>query len=176
MRNFYSLALIILAFFSLTLASCNGRMRPENLDLNRSFTFTAALEYNGRSSVAELVRTKPGEWNGTLVEPYALQGVEFVYAPPETSVSYGGFTISHDADAMSDLNITAFMILKSLENAFASEKSGFTYGKDWVEITGTLDGNIYVLKLDKDGFPLSLDIPNQQLKATFSGVSAVGFS
>jgi len=66
-------------------------------------------------------------------------------------------------------------MLQALESAFASEDVSISSGKDWVEIAGNHDGSVYILRLDKSGLPVSLDIPGRQLKVTFSEVSAVNF-
>jgi len=172
MKKMFSIALII---FALLCTACNSGIDPDDLDFDRSFSLTANLEYNGRGSVAQFARTAPGQWSGTLVEPYSLQGVEIAYSPLEMSVSYAGFAVNHGDDSPPDINITAFVMLAVLESAFLSEDVSISSGKDWVEIAGSHDGGVYVLRLDRNGLPVSLSIPNQQLKVTFSEVTAMNF-
>ncbi|MDR2559282.1 MAG: hypothetical protein LBC86_07060 [Oscillospiraceae bacterium] len=170
MRKFYLIALIIIA---LTVTACGG-VDLENLDLNKSFSFTAQLEYGGRSSAAHFTRSAPGEWSGTLTDPYALQGISIIYAPPEMSVSYSGFSADH-SDTPSDINVTAFVMFCALESAFKGDGITVTSGKNFIEITGRTDGDTFILRLDKDGFPMMLDVPNRQLKIAFSEVTVRDF-
>ncbi|MCL2697324.1 MAG: hypothetical protein FWE74_04505 [Oscillospiraceae bacterium] len=167
-------SLIVLAVIALVCTACNGNVNPDTLDFDRSYSFTAALEYNGSSSTAQFTRLAPDEWSGTLTEPYALQGVEIVYTPLEMSISYAGFSVDY-GDAPPDINVTAFMMLCALESAFKGDGVTVTTGKDWVEITGRTDGDTYVLKLDRTGLPVSLDVPGRQLKVSFTDVSVKGF-
>ncbi|MDR2533064.1 MAG: hypothetical protein LBC82_09520 [Oscillospiraceae bacterium] len=174
MKKYYLVLLIITAV--LLASSCSPGMNPDDLDFDKSFSFTAELQYSGRGSVAQFMRTAPGEWNGTLVEPFALQGVEIAYSPLEMSVSYAGFAVNYGADSPPDINITAFVMIRVLESAFNSEDAGVTSGRDWIEITGIYDGDTYVLRLDKEGSPISLSVPNRQLKVVFSEVTTAQFN
>lgn len=173
MRKFILTAAVILAAVLFT--SCSGRLDPDDLDFYKAFTFDARLEYNGSGSAANFSRTAAGTWTGTLTEPYALQGVKVDFSPSEMTVSYSDFAVRYGGDAPPDFNITAFVMFGALENAFGGRYSTVYAGKDGFEITGIADGDNYVLRLDKDGLPTSLEVPGQQLKAVFTGVEAKSF-
>jgi hypothetical protein len=173
MGKYYLAALIIIT--ALLGTSCSGILGVGDLDFDKSFSFTAELSYNGRESVAQFSRTAPGEWSGTLVEPYALQGVEIAYSPLEMSISYSGFSVGYGEDTPSDINVTAFVMLRVLESAFGSDDVSISSGKDWIEIAGIHDGDAYTLRLDKNGNPASLNVANRQLSVTFSDVASASF-
>jgi hypothetical protein len=171
MRKFYLIALAVIA---LVCTACSGNVNPDNLDFDRAFSFTASFEYGERTSSAQFTRLAPDEWSGTLTEPYALQGVEISYTPLAMNVSYSGFTVDF-GDAPDDVNVMAFVLFCALESAFRGDGVTVTTGKDWVEITGRTDGDTYILMLDRVGLPTSLEVPNRQLRITFSDVTARGF-
>ena len=174
MRKIILLALII-STIALFFTSCNGALDPDDLDFNKSYSFDVRLNYNGASSVANFTRTASGAWTGTLTEPYALQGVQVIFSPAEMTVSYSDFAVKYGGDSQPDFNITAFVMLEALENAFGRNYSAIFGSKNGFEITGITDGDNYVLRLDANGLPTSLEIPNQQLKAEFTGVQASRF-
>jgi hypothetical protein len=171
MRKF---SLIVLIIIALICTACSTNVNPDNLDFDKSFSFTANLEYHGRNSAAQFTRTAPDEWSGTLNEPYALQGVEIAYTPLEMSISYAGFAVDYN-ELPPDINVTAFVMFSALENAFRGEDTGITSGKDWVEIAGKSDGSTYIFRLDRYGNPATLDVPGRQLKVIFTDVVAVSF-
>jgi hypothetical protein len=165
MRKYLLVLLIIIALFC---TACGG-VDPENLELDKSYSFNASLEYGERTSSAHFTRSAPGEWSGTLTDPYALQGISIIYTPLEMSVSYSGFS-SDFSETPNDVNVTAFVMFCALESAFKGDGITVTSGKNSIEITGRTDGDTFILKLDRDGIPTTLDVPGRQLKITFSDV------
>jgi hypothetical protein len=147
-------------------------VNPENLDFNKTFTFTAKLEYNGVASTAQFARTAVDTWAGILTEPYALQGVELAYTPLEASISFGGFAVSHGED--SDAGVVAFAMIEALESAFRKDAISVTAGKDRIEITGGAGAEFYILTLDMSGLPTSLSMPERKIKADFSDIQITG--
>jgi hypothetical protein len=156
---------------ALLLASCAGSADPDSLDFDRAFSFTAEIEYAGSTSTADFARTAAGEWDGIITAPFSLQGVNINYTPDEMSVSYSDFAVNIDPGTAPDINVSAFLMFKTLENAFALQNVSIASGRDSIEISGMFDGDSYILRLDREGLPVSLEIPRRQLWVTFSGVT-----
>jgi hypothetical protein len=166
MGKYFLVCLIITA---LICTACGG-VDPENLDLNKSYSFNAELNYGERTSSAHFTRSAPGEWSGTMTDPYALQGISIIYTPLEMSVSYSGFS-SDFSETPNDINVTAFVVFCALESAFKGDGVTVTSGKNFIEITGRTDGDTFILRLNRDGLPATLDVPGRQLTVTFTDVS-----
>jgi len=167
--------IILITLFALLFTSCTGNVSPDNLDFNKSFTLTTEIEYNGAVSTADFTRTSVGEWEGVLTAPYALQGMQVSFTPTEMKVSYADFGVDLGESIPPEINVSAFMMIKTLESAFTMQNVNAVGGRDGIEISGMFDGDSYVLRLDKEGIPLSLEMPRRQLKVTFSGVTASTF-
>ncbi|MCL2078132.1 MAG: hypothetical protein FWH08_06995 [Oscillospiraceae bacterium] len=174
MRKIY---LVLITVFALLICvSCYAGLGIGNLDLNQSYSFTVNMEYNGASSTAELTRTAMDRWEGALTAPYALQGVGIEYTPLEMSISYSGFTVRHELDSSGEFNIVVSFMFRAFEHAFKdSEEVNISSGRDFIEITGAIDGDVYILTLDKAGLPTSLEIPSRQFRAVFTEVTAERF-
>jgi hypothetical protein len=172
MKKIFSLILVIALICTFT--ACNNGVNPNNIDFNQSYSFTAELESGGRTTSAYFTRTAPDEWSGTLNAPFSLQGVEIAYTPLEMSISYAGFS-SDLSDSGSDINVTAFMLFSALEHAFKGGEVSISSGKDWVEITGVTDGDVYILRLDRYGLPVTLEVPSRRLSVSFSDVTTADF-
>ncbi|MCL1823794.1 MAG: hypothetical protein FWG44_06285 [Oscillospiraceae bacterium] len=167
---------ILTVISALIFTSCFGGISFDNLDFDKAYSFTARLEYENTSCTARFTRSARGSWEGELIEPYALQGISINYTPAEMTVSYADFAVNSDSDFTSGVNITAFVMLKVLECAFAKEDVTVSSGKNAVEITGTADNNNYILIVDKAGLPVSLEVTNKQLRVTFTEVRAENLS
>ncbi|MCL2698586.1 MAG: hypothetical protein FWE74_10975 [Oscillospiraceae bacterium] len=170
MKRFFLLVLIIIAVIC---TSCSGNVNPNSINFNQSYSFNAELGYNDRTTSAFFTRTAPDEWSGSLNAPFSLQGVEIAFTPQEMSISYEGF--SSDLSDTPDINVTAFMLFSALEHAFKGSDVSIASGKDWVEITGLTNGDVYVLRLDKFGLPVTLEVPGRRFKVTFSDVTTADF-
>ena len=161
---------IIIALLVMLSSGCAGGADPDNLDFDRAFSFTAEIIYNDSVSAADFARTAPDVWTGTLTAPYALQGMQVAFTPAEMTVSYSGFDVDFSEDTPPEINVSAFLMIKTLENAFALQGVNVSGGRDSIELAGTFDGDSYVLRLDRDGLPVSLEVPRRQLRVTFSEV------
>jgi hypothetical protein len=167
--------IITVLIIALVFTSCAGRMNPDNLNFNKSFSFTTEIEFGGAASTAEFTRTAIGEWEGVLTAPYALQGMRVMFTPTEMTVSYSDFVVDLGDESPPEINVSAFVMIKTLESAFMMQDVNVTAGKDSIEVAGMFDGNAYVLRLDKDGMPALLEVPGRQLRVNFTGATAVNF-
>ncbi|MCL2108885.1 MAG: hypothetical protein FWH20_06015 [Oscillospiraceae bacterium] len=168
MRKSRVITAIILAISTaLICVSCKTTLDPDRLDFERGFEFEAHLEYGGASSTANFTRLSTGAWSGVLTEPYALQGVQINFSPTEMKVSYSDFAVEYSG--------VAFVMLNALENAFTKNYTTITGGKSGFEITGTTNDGNYILRLDQNGLPTSLEIAGQNLKVEFANVNAAPF-
>jgi hypothetical protein len=166
--------IVFLVLSALLLTSCAGGADLDNLDFNRAISFTAEIEYNNSKVTADFNRTAIGEWAGVLTAPYALQGMKVNFTPTEMTVSYSDFDVSFN-EAPTDINVSAFVMIKTLENAFMLQGVNITGGREGIEVAGIFDGDSYVLRLDKDGIPLSLEVPRTQLRVSFTSVRTAKF-
>jgi len=157
-------------FVVLICSSCYMGINPGTLDFEKSFSFTAALEYNGSSCEAGFTRGAVDKWEGMITRPYALQGVRIDFTADEMKIAYSGFTVDSGTDT------AAFTVIKCLENAFKKQDVNISAGREKIEITGAADGALYILTLDKSGLPASLEVPDKKLKVIFSDVKASAFN
>lgn len=157
------------------LTGCTGIMgvSPESLDLNRAYSFTAQIDYEGFSATAEIQRVGERSWTAMLTEPAALQGLSVVYEGGGATMSYAGFTIEPDKSVTN--MVTA--ITDVLENAIAKENLEVISAKEHIQLSGTSTLGAYVLKLDKaTGLPLTLSVSELRLEVVFSNVVVAEFA
>ena len=165
--------LVVLIIIAIICTSCSGNVNPNSINFNQSYSFNAEMSYNDRTTGAFFTRTAPDEWSGSLSDPFSLQGIEIAFTPLEMTISYEGFTSDLSG---TDINVTAFILFSALEHAFKGGDVSISSGKDWVEITGLISGDVYVLRLDKYGLPVTLEVPARRLSVSFSDVTTTNFS
>jgi len=153
-------------------AACSGyiKVNPDNLGLNKAYVFNANIDYDDFNAKASFKRINESHWEINLSEPYALNGLSFVYKSDRISSSFGNLSAEYSAGAESEAIYK--LMSDAFENAFCG--AGGTVreaeaGKYEIRINGKTGGYAYELCLDrKSKKPLTLKIPAINLSAEFS--------
>jgi len=177
-KNFPKTALIPALILALMLSACSGviKVNPDNLGLNKSYVFKADISYGEFSAKAEFKRVNESHWEIALTEPYALNGLKYVYKSGKITATFGALGAEFSAGAQSEAIYK--LIADMFENAFCGT-GGVRVAqasKTDVNISGKAGDKTYELILDKKSKkPLSLKIPALNLTAEFSdaGISDI---
>lgn len=165
---------------ALTLAVCSvscsvptggGSSAREN-GLSCSFGSPVELTLDDMSAEGEIRRLGEGEWVVDFSSPNTLSGVELSFSEGSVTANYKGLNFSVPKSA---LPVKA-MILNLIEavdtNARLAELNG-SEKEGLLEITGSLEGGDYILRIDREGCISEFEMPNNKLKIVFTDVNTI---
>jgi hypothetical protein len=164
MKNLLTVAAPLLIMLFLTACSGITSVNPERLKLDKSYTFTANIDYGTQNAVAQFVRLSANSWEIVLTEPFALEGVKLSYENGEITTQF------EEMDAIMSSGNVAEAIITAFESAIIGEnRQAVSNGENIIISSKT--GSLYELTLTKSDLqPLSMKIPAQNITVEFSGV------
>jgi len=157
------------------LGGCSGiaLLNPGSIKLDKAYEFTASIQHGELNTLAQFSRRNADNWEISLLEPFAVEGVTLSYENGSFTALYDNAASNPAAngDAVYQLMIDAF------ENAINGEGreivSGKAPSKGQIKVTSKAGSpaKSYELVLDKKSLePLKLKIPEAGITAEFSEV------
>lgn len=151
MRRFFYFVLFLAALAAL--CSCGERVGRGDILFYQKGGFEAAVKVlngNGFEFEALLTAEKPTAGSAerdirlVITAPATLEGITVTRVPGESSVSLGEISLPDGG------NICSFVSLFGIEGTPVSFE---VKGEDTLAVISGVEGEIYTLLLDKDGFP-----------------------
>jgi hypothetical protein len=159
--------IITISIFMLMTASCRGLslpniLSPAQLDLDKSYEFTANIRHGEFNTAAQFQRKNTNNWEIILTEPFTVEGMTMIYEDGQFMAVYEDLTgIVTNDDAVYKF------IIDSFENAIGGEGQEIISSGEQVVVSS----NAYELVLEKDGLaPISLTRAGASLTVEFSEV------
>ncbi|MBR5524787.1 MAG: hypothetical protein IKU51_05945 [Clostridia bacterium] len=153
----------------LLLVGCGDR-HPDNVKtpVTDRFSCVAQIAYGEMEAVARLRHTAEGKLTATFSEPKSLSGVTVGWDGEGMTLELGGMSLAIPQEKVPQSALVA-CLMQVLE---ASHPAG-SRTEDGYVIEGEAEGMAYTLVCDPDtGLPRSLSVPEQELEATFTEVTA----
>lgn len=167
MKRIFGRLLAVTAAF-LCLCGCGEKTAID--PITDGFTAQAAIRYKEMDVEGQFSCSADGRVNMVFSRPKSLDGVTLGWSGTEMQMQLGGMTIAVAEDSMPDGGL-----IRCLTKVLASvdPKQGKKDGTDYV-IHGEADGTAYTLVCDATtGLPKSLSVPQEDLTAEFSQVTAL---
>ncbi|MCL2036213.1 MAG: hypothetical protein FWG83_02350 [Oscillospiraceae bacterium] len=166
-RNSLTLCVMVLCLL-LNACSADGKIDPQKLKIDKSYKFTADIQYGEFNATALFVRTNTEQWEITLFEPYALEGMSLTYDNGKTTATFEGLEFSFNENASETTGVYEAFI-EAFESAISFEgREAISAGEI---ITITAKSGLYELTFDKKSLePIALKIPGSSIEAVFSDV------
>ncbi|MCM1299383.1 MAG: hypothetical protein NC203_09660 [Firmicutes bacterium] len=163
---------VILAASVLTLTGCknSGFLAPKAPDLNKQFTFSAALNYGEEALSANFSRTDIGKWSIEITEPYQIQGVVFDINGGDITASFGGLTAEAvTPDFLSSSVVSA--IVKAMESSVQDLNNEITYN----DSSYTVSWQDLLLSFPEgSGAPTAVEIPSLGIRGEINDFKVTG--
>jgi hypothetical protein len=165
---------------ALTLAVCSvscsmptsgGSSAREN-GLSCSFGSPMELTLDDMSAEGEIRRMGDGEWNIEFSSPNTLSGVELSFSEGSVTASYKGLNFSVPKSAL-PVKAMILNLIEAVDSNAKLDKLNGSEKEGLLEITGTLEGGDYILKVDTDGYISEFEMPNNKLKIVFTDVNTI---
>lgn len=163
---------LILTAALLTLTGCKsgGFLAPKAPDLNKQFTFSAALNYGDENLSADFSRTDAGKWRIELTEPYQIQGVTFDISGSDVTASFGDFTAEKvTVDFFSDSILSA--IVKTVDSAVVDMNGEITYNEDSYTVSWA---DLLLSFPEGSGAPNAMEIPSLGIRGEITDFKVTG--
>ena len=165
---------------ALTLAVCSvscsmptsgGSSAREN-GLSCSFGSPMELTLDDMSAEGEIRRMGDGEWNIEFSSPNTLSGVELSFSEGSVTASYKGLNFSVPKSAL-PVKAMILNLIEAVDSNAKLDKLNGSEKEGLLEITGTLEGGDYILKVDTEGYISEFEMPNNKLKIVFTDVNTI---
>lgn len=165
---------------ALTLAVCSvscsmptsgGSSAREN-GLSCSFGSPMELTLDDMNAEGEIRRMGDGEWNIEFSSPNTLSGVELSFSEGSVTASYKGLNFSVPKSAL-PVKAMILNLIEAVDSNAKLDKLNGSEKEGLLEITGTLEGGDYILKVDTDGYISEFEMPNNKLKIVFTDVNTI---
>ena len=127
--------------------------------------FDAKITYNDNSYVCSIELENSGDMKAEVKKPSNLAGLKVLRKDGKTTAEYLG--IKQEIDDL-PVDNAADIILKCYESVTEGEKEG----SDNFTSSGKIGDIEYVYTYSPLGFPISLSVPDKNLKAEFYNVTA----
>ena len=165
-RVFVSLAV----FSAMLLCLCGCGEKTAVNPIIDGFTAQTTIQYKEMEVQGQFSCGADGRVNMAFSSPKTLEGVTLGWTGSEMQMGLGGMTIAVSEDSMPDGGLIRCLtqVLVSID-----PKAGEWDGSDYV-IRGEAAGKAYTLLCDaQTGLPKSLTVPDEDLTATFTEVTAL---
>lgn len=165
---------------ALTLAVCSvscsmptsgGSSAREN-GLSCSFGSPMELTLDDMNAEGEIRRMGDGEWNIEFSSPNTLSGVELSFSEGSVTASYKGLNFSVPKSAL-PVKAMILNLIEAVDSNAKLDKLNGSEKEGLLEITGTLEGGDYILKVDTEGYISEFEMPNNKLKIVFTDVNTI---
>lgn len=169
MKKFISIAVVC----TILSTACSSPLKPSSSrknNLNASFTSDAVITLDRLTAECTVKRIGDGEWETEFSSPNTLSGVNLKFSEGNVEATYKGLSFSVPKSALPVKAMLVNLIDAVDKNARAEELNG-TENDGMLEISGTLDSGDYVITADKDGNLSAFEMPANNLKMEFSGLS-----
>ncbi len=170
MKRFIPVFLSVILIISFSACS----KKADAVDLNRLYSVTAEISYNGFNSTASLSRLGNGAWDINFTAPETISGMNITYVNETAEVTYKGLSFSIPKEEV-PLSSIGEILTKVLDNAATASDTQYTEKNDKIKVKGETAGNKYELTVDKkSGAILNLEIEAIKLDASFTEFSLMG--
>ncbi|MBR0141500.1 MAG: hypothetical protein IJM19_04560 [Ruminococcus sp.] len=165
---------------SLTLAVCSvscsmpatgGNSAREN-GLSCSFGSPVELTLDDMNAEGEIRRMGDGEWVVEFSSPNTLSGVELSFSEGNVTANYKGLNFSVPKSAL-PVKAMILNLIEAVDSNARLDKLNGSENQGMLEITGTLEGGDYVLRVDGEGYISEFEMPNNKLKMVFTDVKTI---
>ena len=158
--------------------SCSVPMKKDAArknGLGSSFSADASITIEKLNAEGVVQRSGKGEWDIEFSAPNSLSGVKLDFSEGSVTASYKGLSFSVPQSAVPVKAMMLNLIKAVDENADLSELKG-EEKDDILQISGSLDGGGYLLSVDSEGCLSGFEMPNNDLKMTFTNLKVTGGS
>ena len=158
----------------LSLTACDGTGGADgtvSVSLAEPYSMTAEFTCGDLSGTAALSYLGNEAWEAEFSAPDSLSGVKLSFLDGNVTASYKGLSFSVPQTAV-PVKTSLGQLFEVLEDAAEDGTVDCKIKYDRCVIEDKVDAGDYTLTLDKNGTPLSFEMPNQTLEMQFSGFAA----
>ncbi len=169
MRIFSAFSICVVCIFAMTFSGCNV-IKPATPDLNKGFSCTADITYDGLNVTAQINRIDNGKWEIKLLSPTSLKDITLTYSAGDMTIGYKGLSFN-----LPENSLPVQAITNNIVNAFDNAAQGIGIeverSDDNTKMTGKINDITYTILVAPDDTVIGLSIPDIKLEATFDGFS-----
>lgn len=172
MKRLFSSVFILFAAFCLTACSVpvSGSSSREN-KLGCAFTSAATITLDKLNAEGTISRLGDGEWEAEFDSPNTLSGVKLTFSEGNVGASYKGLEFSVPKSAL-PVKAMLLQLIEAVDTNAHNEELKGSENEGMFEVSGSLEGGDYTLKIDENGNISSFEMPNNLLYISFSDVRA----
>lgn len=162
-------ALFVTVLICVIMCGCGNRSSVK--PLLKGISFTANANYNDKNYVCDVTVDNSGYMSALVVEPKEISDMKFNFDGETVTSEYLGLKYETDIEKFPSGNVIA-----AIYNAFNGiDEEDLAYGEksENYTVSGNEDGFSYFLTVSPSGLPLSLDLPDMNLKVEFQNVTVI---
>lgn len=174
MKRLFSSVFILFAAFCLTACSVpvSGNSSREN-KLGCAFTSSANITLDKLNAEGTVTRLGDGEWEAEFDSPNTLSGVKLTFSEGSVGASYKGLEFSVPKSAL-PVKAMLLQLIEAVDSNAREEELKGSENEGMFEVSGSLEGGDYTLRVDGNGNISSFEMPNNLLYISFSDVTVNG--
>jgi hypothetical protein len=130
------------------------------------------LTLDDMNAEGEIRRMGDGEWVVEFSSPNTLSGVELSFSEGNVTANYKGLNFSVPKSAL-PVKAMILNLIEAVDSNARLDKLNGSENQGMLEITGTLEGGDYVLRVDGEGYISEFEMPNNKLKMVFTDVKTI---
>ncbi|MBQ6180974.1 MAG: hypothetical protein IJK31_04725 [Ruminococcus sp.] len=176
MKRLFTFVSVIFAVICLT--SCSVPLKKtasRSNGLNCSFTAAASITLDKLQAEGTISRHGAGIWDMEFSSPNSLSGIKLEFSEGNTRASYKGLSFSVPQSAV-PVRAMLLNLMKAVDDNAAAEELSGDEKDGLLAISGKLDGGSYTLKVDKEGRLSGFEMPNNDLKMSFTELKVISES
>ncbi len=157
------LLLLALGFIFLFGCSKSDNVTP----ILSNISFTAVIDYNAENFVCEC-DIQDNAFCLNVIEPQNINGLKYCLSGTEITAEFSGITYSNSINDFADnsLVVILYNVLNQVKTGVACVNGDGNY-----TFTDNLNCGKYTLVFSPSGLPLTLDMPDINLKINFNNVT-----